>query len=87
MALSKLELDEERVEQIAGRMKEVMETTWLRDRSLNDAEAKEFKALRAEIEGMGLHVSWKVRINITDLSNPKVEAEIDVWIPKNTTIQ
>lgn len=87
MALSKLEPNEERVEEIAERMKEIIETTWLRDPKLNDESAAEYLALKKEIEDMGMYVSQKTQLNIDDPSNPKLEAEIDVWIPKNTTIQ
>lgn len=87
MALSKLEPDEERVEEIAQRIKEIIETTWLRDPKLNDAEAAEFRALRTEIENMGMHVGHETRLNLNDLSTPKLEADITIWIPKNTTIQ
>ena len=87
MALSKLELNEERVEEIAQRMKDIIETTWLRDPNLNDAEVAEFRALRREIENMGMHVNYKTNLNLDDPSNPNVEADIIVWIPKNTTIQ
>lgn len=87
MALLKIEPDEERVEEIATRMKEIIETTWARDPRLNDAEAEEFRALKKEIEAMGLHVTWKASVGMDDASNPKVEAEIEVWIPKITTIQ
>ena len=87
MALSKLEPDKERVEKITQRMKEIIETTWLRDPNLNDAEVAEFQALKNEIEDMGMHVEHKAQLNLADLSNPKLKAEITVWIPKNTTIQ
>lgn len=87
MALSKLEPDEERVEEIAQRMKDIIETTWLRDPSLNDAEATEFKALRKEIDEMGMHMSHETKLNLDDPSNPKLEADVTIWIPKNTTIQ
>ncbi len=87
MALSKLEPDEERVEVIARRMKEIIETTWLRDPKFNDAEVKEFKALRKEIEEMGMHMSYETRLNLDDPSDPKLEADVTIWIPKNTTIQ
>lgn len=87
MALSKLEPDEERVEKVSRRMKEIIETTWLRDPKLNDAEAEEFKLLHKEIEDMGLHVTWKTQLNLDNPTSPKLEAEINVWIPKNTTIQ
>ncbi len=87
MALSKLEPDAERVEEIAQRMKEIIETTWLRDSKLNDETAAEYQALRKEIEDMGLHVTWKTQLNLNDLSNPKLDAEVTAWVPKNTTIQ
>ncbi len=87
MALSKLEPNEERIEEIAERMKEIIETTWLRDPKLNDESAKEYLALKKEIEDMGLYVGHETKLNIADLSNPKIEADITVWVPKNTTIQ
>ncbi len=86
MALSKLEPDAERVEEIALRMKEIIETTWLRDPGLNNETAAEYKALKKEIEDMGMHVSRETKLNFADLSNPKIEADITVWIPKNTMI-
>jgi len=90
MALSKLELNRERVEEIAGRMKEIIETTWLRNPKLNSESTKEYQALQKEIEDMGLYVSYKInkiKMNLADLSNPKIEADITTWIPKITTIQ
>ena len=86
MALSKLEPDVEMVQEMAHRMKEIIETTWLRDPKLNDESAKEFKALKKEIEDMGLYVTWETKLNLDELSNPKLEAEINVLIPKNTII-
>ena len=86
MALSKLEPDKERVEEIAQRMKEIIETTWLRDPVLNDVEATEFNRLKKELEEMGLFVNWETRLVVDDPSNPKLEAEINVLIPKNTTM-
>ena len=87
MALSKLELNRERVEEIAGRMKEIIETTWLRNPKLNSESTKEYQALQKEIEDMGLCVSFRTQLNLDDLSNPKPEATITIWIPRNTTIQ
>ncbi len=87
MALSKLELNAERVEEIAQQMKEIIETTWLRDPKLNSETVKEFQELKKKIENMGLCVAWKTRLNLNNPSNPKLEAEINVLIPKNTTIQ
>ncbi len=87
MALSKLEPDAERVEEIARRMKEIIETTWLRDPNLNDESAAEFQALREELGNMGLHVTHQASMSLADPSNPRIEAEINIWIPKNTTIQ
>lgn len=89
MALLKLSPDHERVEEAAARMKEIIETTWLRDPCLNDDVAVEFSGLKAELEGMGLTVTWKTSIlfDETSPSGVKLQAEVDVWIPKNTTIQ
>ena len=86
MALSELEPDVNRVEIAALRMKEIIETTWLRDPVLNEVEIVEFNRLKAEIENMGLYVNWKVRFKIDDLGDPKIEADVNVLIPKNTTI-
>ncbi len=87
MALSKLEPDAERVEVVVTRMKELIETTWLRDPSLNNETAKEFQSLKKEVEDMGLHVTWETNLSLKDPSNPKLEAEVTAWVPKNTTIQ
>lgn len=86
MALSKLEPDAKRVEVIAQRMKEIIETTWLRDPKLNDESEKEYRELKNEIEAMGMQVSHETALNLNDASNLKLEAEITVWIPKNITI-
>lgn len=85
MALSKLEPDKERVKIAARRMKQIIETTWLRDPVLNNAEAAEFKRLKTEIESMGLFVDWETRINSNDPSSPKLEADVNVLIPKKMT--
>jgi len=87
MALSKLEFDAERVEQIADRIKEIIETTWLQNPNLNNETAAEYQLLQKEIEDMGMHVSHETKLNLDDPSNPKLKAEITIWIPKNTTIQ
>ncbi|OGN01066.1 MAG: hypothetical protein A3I26_02335 [Candidatus Yanofskybacteria bacterium RIFCSPLOWO2_02_FULL_43_10] len=87
MALSKLEPDKDRVEEIAQRMKEIIETTWLRDPNLNKETAEEYQLLRKEIEDMGMHVEHETKLNLEDSSGPKLEAEITIWIPKNITIQ
>jgi hypothetical protein len=69
------------------RMKEIIETTWLRDPSLNDKTAVEFKNLKKQIEDMGLYVTWETQMDLKDPTNPKLNAEIKTWIPKVTTIQ
>lgn len=86
MALSKLEPDKERVEEIVRRMKEIIETTWLKDPKLNDETNKELNTLRTEISGMGLYVNYETRLDVDDIFNPKLKVEINVWIPRNTTI-
>ncbi|OGM99190.1 MAG: hypothetical protein A2915_00240 [Candidatus Yanofskybacteria bacterium RIFCSPLOWO2_01_FULL_41_34] len=86
MALSELEPDVNRVEIAALRMKEIIETTWLRDPVLNEVEIVEFNRLKAEIENVGLYVNWEVRFKIDDSGDPKIEADVNVLIPKNTTI-
>ena len=88
MALSKLvEPNEERVDEITERMKEIIETTWLRDPNLNNETAVEYQSLKKEIEDMDMHVSHETRLNLADPSNLKLEAKIIVWRLKNTTIQ
>lgn len=82
MALSKLEPDTQRVQEIAQRMKEIIEKTWLRDPNLNNKEAAEYQALKNEIEAMGMHVSLETKLSLEDPLNPKVEADITIWIPK-----
>lgn len=83
MALQKLEPDRERVEAIAYRMKEIIETTWSRDPSLNERERIEYNGLVEELTGMGLHASYDIRV---DPISFKVKAEVTVLIPKNITI-
>lgn len=68
-------------------MKEIIETTWLKDPKFNNETVEELNALRKEINDMGLYVNWETRLNLDDISNPKLKAEINIWIPKNTTIQ
>ena len=90
MALSKLKVDEEKLEkiiEILRKMKKIIETTWLRDPKSNVAEAEEFQALRKEIEDMGMYVSYKTEIILDDPLNLKLHAEVNAWKPKNITIQ
>ena len=88
MALSKLSPDPERVEEVSAMMKEIIETTWLRDPNLNNDTAVEFNRLKEELEGMGLTVTWHTNL-LFDEKSPsgvKLQADVDVWIPKNTTV-
>jgi len=88
VALSKISPDPERVEKAAARMKEIIETTWLKDPNLNDDVAVEFNRLKGELEGMGLTVTWNTNL-LFDEASPlgmKIKADVDVWIPKSTTI-
>lgn len=89
MALSKLEPDKERAEELILRMKTLIELSGLRDPSLNEKETKEIRAIRKELEEMGLYVKIKYRPNI-NFANPlesTLEVDIDLFIPKNMTIQ
>lgn len=89
MALSKLEPDEERAEELIFRMRALIELSGLRDPSLNEKETKEIKAIRKELEEMGLYITIKYRPKI-DFANPlksTLEVDIDLFIPKNMTIQ
>lgn len=88
MALSKISPDPEKVEEAAARLKEIIETTWLRDPKLNDDVVVEFNRLKEELEGMGLTVTWNTNL-LFDGASPsgvKLQADVDVWIPKSTTI-
>lgn len=88
MALSKLEPDAEKVEEVVERMREIIETTWLRDPKLNKSEREEFAELKKEIEDMGLTVTWKTDL-VLDRVSPqgyRLEVEVSVWKPKNTTL-
>lgn len=88
MVLSKLSPDPDKVEELATRMKEIIETTWLRDPGLNKDSAAEFQNIKMEIEEMGLTVRWETQL-VFDQSSPlgfKLKADVNVWIPKNTTI-
>jgi len=88
MALRKLEPDYERVEELALRIKTLTEATALRSWFLNERENTEIAAARQEIEDMGLCVTVKRNIipNSEDPTRFNVEAEVDVGIPKNTTL-
>jgi len=35
---------------------------------------------------MGLYVTWEARLVLDDPENIRVEADVDVLIPKNTTL-
>ena len=83
MALSKLKPDIERVKLIVLRMKEIMETTWLRNPSLNNTETQEFNGLKKELENMGLSLTWEAKL---DPLKRKLTVDICLWIPKNTTV-
>ena len=67
-------------------MKEIIETPWLRDPVLNSLEKEEFRRIRREIEDMGLYVTWETAPDLDDPEHPKLHAEINVLIPKNTTL-
>ena len=86
MALSKLEIDTERAEEIAHRMKEIIETTWLERPILNDELVKEFGVLNEEIKNMGIYVSYEYKLNLDNPSSPKMRVELIVWIPQNATV-
>lgn len=86
MALSTLNPDPEKVAKNANRMKEIIETTWLRNPVLNDPEEREFQRLKKEIEDMGLWVTWETSFSLDVSGNFKLCAKIDVLIPKNTTL-
>lgn len=88
MGISQLNPDQENVELLRVRLKELYETTMLRDPRLNVETAKEIRAIKKELGDMGLEVTVKFSVsNLEDLPNAKVTADIGIWIPKNTTIQ
>ena len=89
MELLKFEPDEDRVEFLVTRMRELIELSGLRDPGLNSKEAEEIRAIRKELDEMGLYVMITYRPNF-DLKNPlksTLTVDIDLFIPKNTTIQ
>jgi len=88
VALSKISPDPERVKELATRMKEIIETRWLMDPSSNHEVADEFRRLKEELEGMGLTVTLDITLMFDEASplGMKIKADVDVWIPKNTTI-
>ena len=75
----------ERVEAIALRMKEIIETTWLRDTDFNDQEVEEFQRLIQKLENMGFFVIWRATVDFDDKGNLKRTAEIFVVQSRNTT--
>ena len=76
----------ERVEAIALRMKEIIETTWLRDPDFNDQEAEEFQRLIQKLENMGFFVNWRATVDFDDKGKPKITAEIFLAPSRNTTM-
>ena len=84
MALEKISPDSEKVQKLALRIKELIETTWLRDSQLNNASNEEIAKIRVELESMGLTVRYSVQIVFEpDIA---ITADVEVFIPKNTTI-
>ncbi|OGN09361.1 MAG: hypothetical protein A3J46_04880 [Candidatus Yanofskybacteria bacterium RIFCSPHIGHO2_02_FULL_41_11] len=72
--------------EIAQRLKEVIETTWLRDPNLNIETESEFKDLKKELEGMGLEMTWETILDLDNLFVPKLKAHVRVWKPKSITV-
>lgn len=89
MALSRLEPDRDRVEELVTRLKALIELTFLRDPVLNELEFLEINRIREELGEIGLTVTWKigVEINAENPINSRVVAEVTAWIPKNQTLQ
>jgi len=87
MALSKLEIDTERAEEIAHRMKEIIETTWLKYPILDRESVKEYQALKRDIQNMGMRVTYKIYLILDEPLKPKVKVELTVWKPENITLQ
>lgn len=89
MALSKLSPDSKRAEELAQEMKRILDDTMLRDPSLNTAEYERIKQVRAELEEMGLHVTinYGMKLNPLDPLKSTVDTEVNLWLPKNMTIQ
>ncbi len=89
MALSKLEPDQERAEELVHEMKRILDATMIRDPKLNTKEHEQVKAMRQELEAMGLTITIKYNL-VLDPSNPfqfKVDTVVNLFIPRNLTIQ
>jgi len=87
MALSQTQPYEERVREIACRMKEIIETKWSEDPELVSEENEEFRRLKQELEFMGLYVTWNADVVIDGKGDIKVKGDINVYASRNTTLQ
>ena len=89
MVLSKLSPDPEKAEELAYELKKILDAIMLRNPDLNSRELEKARQIRTELEEMGFHVTLNYRLEL-DPENPlnsKVDTEVNLWIPKNTTIQ
>lgn len=87
MGIQRIEPDKKRVTELCNRLKNLLELTLLRDPSLNTKEMEEVKAIRKELEGMGLILNWEANTLRINRREQKVVVDVTVWIPKNRTIQ
>ena len=74
MGIHTIEPDEERVASLCQEFKNILESTLLRDPSSNTSAFEEIKAIRAELEGMGLTVTWKASLLNLDGGQIKVSS-------------
>lgn len=87
MSIQRIEPDRTRVAQLCSKLKDLLELTLLRDPSLNTEEMKEVRAIRKELEEMGLILKWDANILGMNGGKQKVIVDVTTWIPKNRTIQ
>lgn len=86
MSIQRLEPDRTHVTELCNRLKDLLELTLLRDPSLNTKEIEEARAIRKELEGMGLIVKWEANVTALNEREQKVVVDVTAWIPKNRTI-
>ena len=70
----------ERVKQLGAELQKILEENLLKDPSLADKAMARARAIREEIQQMGIMVTWKASL---DSRNPeKLEVIVTLWGPK-----
>ena len=89
MALSKVSPDPTRAEELARRLKIILDANMLRDPLLNGKEMEVARAIRAKLEEMGLCVttSYKVDLKPGDPLSYNVDTEVKLWLATNLTLE